>query len=174
MKTIIQNQAKQSSIYETQFGTITQLVITQNFQLFVGPIPITWCSFYFFFPFFFPPSTPNTPNPVKKNKKQKNKSRNPNSLNPVKEEGKKKDEEDQTQRERENKKRRRSHLVWKEKEKKEDEETKLTEPSEGKKKRSKVAVDFNRGTLYVVLITKMPLKTDLWKLKTPKMCFQFP
>ena len=60
------------------------------------------------------------------------------------------------------------------KRKKEDEETKLTEPSEGKKKRSKVAVDFNRGTLYVVLITKMPLKTDLWKLKTPKMCFQFP
>ena len=62
------------------------------------------------------------------------------------------------------------------KRKKEDEETKLTEPSEGKKKkkRSEVAVDFNRGTLYVVLITKMPLKIELWKLKIPKMCFQFP
>ena len=26
----------------------------------------------------------------------------------------------------------------------------------------------------VSLITKMPLKTELWKLKTLKMCFQFP
>ena len=43
-----------------------------------------------------------------------------------------------------------------------------------KKKGSKVATDFDCGTQYVVLITKMPLKIELWKLKTPKMCFQFP
>ena len=42
------------------------------------------------------------------------------------------------------------------------------------KKMSKVATDSNRRTQYVVLITEMPLKTELWKLKTPKMCFQFP
>ena len=64
--------------------------------------------------------------------------------------------------------------MWKEKEKKEDEETKLTEPSKEKKKKkrgSKVVVDFDRGTQYVVLITKMLFKTELWKLKTFKMCF---
>ena len=27
---------------------------------------------------------------------------------------------------------------------------------------------------HVYLITKMPLSYELWKLKTPKMCFQFP
>ena len=59
--------------------------------------------------------------------------------------------------------------------KKEDEETKLTEPSkERKKKGSKVVVDFDCGTQYVVLITEMQFKTELWKLKTTKMCFQFP
>ena len=40
-----------------------------------------------------------------------------------------------------------------------------------KKKRVKVATDFDRGIQYVVLITEMPLKTELWKLKTSKMCF---
>ena len=73
MKTIIQNQAKQSSIYGTQFGTITQLVITQILQLFVGLISITWCRFYFFIFYFFP--TPNTQTHQNqwKNKKIKNK-----------------------------------------------------------------------------------------------------
>ena len=42
------------------------------------------------------------------------------------------------------------------------------------KKWSKVAADRNNGSLYVCLITKMPLKIELWKLKTAKMCFQFP
>ena len=42
-----------------------------------------------------------------------------------------------------------------------------------KKKVSKVATDSDRGTLSVGLITEMPLKTELWKLKIPKMCFQF-
>ena len=68
------------------------------------------------------------------------------------------------------KRRRRSHLVWKKK----DEDTKLIEPSEEEKKKeseSKVAAG---GSLGVCLITEMPLKIELWKLKTPKMCFQFP
>ena len=32
----------------------------------------------------------------------------------------------------------------------------------------------NNGSFYVCLIMEMPSKTKLWKLKTPKMCFQFP
>ena len=39
---------------------------------------------------------------------------------------------------------------------------------------SKVAADPDNGSLHVCLITKMPLKIELWKLKTAKMCFQFP
>ena len=52
------------------FGTITQLIIAQIFQLFVGPIPVTWCSFYFFLFFFiFNPQYRNSSNPGKKKKK---------------------------------------------------------------------------------------------------------
>ena len=43
-----------------------------------------------------------------------------------------------------------------------------------KKKGSKGAADLTSGSLNVCLITKMPLKTELWKMKTAKMCFQFP
>ena len=43
-----------------------------------------------------------------------------------------------------------------------------------KKRGTKVVADSNRGTQYVVLITEMPLKIELWKLKISKMCFQFP
>ena len=68
--------------------------------------------------------------------------------------------------------------MWKEKEKKEDEEThasNLVKKEKKKKKRwSKVAVEYDSGSLHVVLFTEMPLKTELWKLKTVKMCFQFP
>ena len=46
-------------------------------------------------------------------------------------------------------------------------------PMKKKKRGSKVATNSDRRTHYVVLITKMPL-TELWKLKIPKMCFQFP
>ena len=45
------------------------------------------------------------------------------------------------------------------------------------KRASKVALHVNCsdcGTKYVVLFTEMPLKTELWKLKTIKMYFQFP
>ena len=70
---------------QSMFGTITQLIINQNFQLFVGPIPVTWCIFYFSFLFSFNSRYPNSPNPVKKKKKK-----NSNSPNQVKEEEKKK------------------------------------------------------------------------------------
>ena len=33
---------------------------------------------------------------------------------------------------------------------------------------------YDCGTRYVKLFTEMPLKTELWKLKIDKMCFQFP
>ena len=67
----------------------------------------------------------------------------------------------------------------KKKEKKKDEETARTEPSEERKKEkkkrgSKVAVESDSRTRYVMLFTEMSLKTELWKLKTSKMCFQFP
>ena len=42
---------------------------------------------------------------------------------------------------------------------------------EKKKSESKVAAG---GSLYVCLITEMSLKTELWKLKTVKISFQFP
>ena len=67
------------------------------------------------------------------------------------------------------------------KRKKEDEETARTEPSEERKKKrkekkrgSKVAAESDSGTRYMMLFTKMPLKTELWKLKTHFMYFQFP
>ena len=45
--------------------------------------------------------------------------------------------------------------------------------SEKKKEESKVK-SCGCGSLHVCLITKMPLSYELWKLKTAKMCFQFP
>ena len=42
-----------------------------------------------------------------------------------------------------------------------------------KKKESKVK-SCGYGSLHMCLITKMPLIYELWKLKTAKMCFQFP
>ena len=62
--------------------------------------------------------------------------------------------------------------------KEEEKEKKRTQPTETvekkEKKWSKVAADPDSGSLHVCLITKMPLKTELWKLKKAKMCFQFP
>ena len=61
----------------------------------------------------------------------------------------------------------------KKKEKKEGTQpTKTVEKKE--KKWLKVATDPDNGSLHVCLITKMSLKTELWKLKIAKMCFQFP
>ena len=42
-----------------------------------------------------------------------------------------------------------------------------------KKRWSKVAAKYDSKSLHVVLFTEMPLKTELWKLKIAKMCFQF-
>ena len=56
------------------------------------------------------------------------------------------------------------------KKKKKKERTQPMEIVEKKKKGSKVAVDLDSGSL-MYLITKMLLKTKLWKLKTAKMCF---
>ena len=91
--------------------------------------------------FFF--QYPNSPNPVKKKKKTPETARN---------EGK-----------------RRSHLVWKGKKKM---KKRMHRTQWKKKKRwSKVATESDSGSLHVVLFTEMPLKTELWKLKTSKMCF---
>ena len=61
--------------------------------------------------------------------------------------------------------------------------TKLTEPKKKKKgrtedrtvkkKNSKVK-SCGCGSLHICLIIKMSLSYELWKLKTVKMCFQFP
>ena len=47
-------------------------------------------------------------------------------------------------------------------------------PEREREKGQKLRLTSDRETQYVVLITKMPLKTELWKLKTLKMCFQIP
>ena len=48
------------------------------------------------------------------------------------------------------------------------------EEKKGKKKKSKGVADLTSGFFFVCLITKMSLKTELWKLKSAKMYFQFP
>ena len=58
------------------------------------------------------------------------------------------------------------------KRKKEEEDPNSSNPVK-KKKRSKVAAEYNSGSLHVVLFMEMSLKTKLWKLKIVKMCFQF-
>ena len=53
-----------------------------------------------------------------------------------------------------------------------------TAKKKGKKKKSqkwsKVAADTVCGSPFVCLITILPMSDELWKLKTAKMCFQFP
>ena len=54
-----------------------------------------------------------------------------------------------------------------------------TEPRRRKKEKKEtvsgveLTIQCNRSH-HVCLITKMPLSYELWKLKTAKMCFQFP
>ena len=43
-----------------------------------------------------------------------------------------------------------------------------------KKNGQKLRLTVTSGSLHVCLITKIPLETELWKLKTHFMCFQFP
>ena len=40
-------------------------------------------------------------------------------------------------------------------------------------RKKKMATDLTSGSLNVCLITEIPLKTKLWKLKTPKCIFSF-
>ena len=79
-----------------------------------------------------------------------------------------------TQREWEKKKRKKKKPPSvKGKKKKKMKTPNLVKKRKRKKRGSKVATNSDRGTHYVVVITEMPL-TELWKLKIPKMCFQFP
>ena len=92
--------------------------------------------------FFF--QYPNSPNPVKKKKKKntRNCTQWRKKKKPPSVKGKKK------------MKKRMHRTQWKK-----------------KKRWSKVATESDSGSLHVVLFTEMPLKTELWKLKTSKMCF---
>ena len=58
-------------------------------------------------------------------------------------------------------------------EKKKIEQTELVKKKK-KSQRSKVAVEYCLWVPYVCLITILLLSYELWKLKTAKMCFQFP
>ena len=66
------------------------------------------------------------------------------------------------------------------KKKKKKGRTMETEPRRRKKEKKKETVSGVELTIqcnrshHVCLITKMPLSYELWKLKTAKMCFQFP
>ena len=71
---------------------------------------------------------------------------------------------------RRRRRRRKNKLKNRESRKKSGEERKKKEKKR-KGSESKVAAG---ESLSVCLITKMPLKIELWKLKTLKMCFQFP
>ena len=64
---------------------------------------------------------------------------------------------------------------------KEKEKKKMKKCNPMKKERKKKEKDGQKlwlksdsGSLHVVLFTKMLLSYELWKLKTAKMCFQFP
>ena len=58
------------------------------------------------------------------------------------------------------------------------EESGLGREEEEEKKRKERVMDKRQDTVngghHVNIFMKMPLKTELWKLKTAKMCFQCP
>ena len=66
------------------------------------------------------------------------------------------------------------------KEEEEEEEERIEQPTQEKKGKKKVkrwsevAAEYCLWVSYVCLITILPLSYKLWKLKTAKMCFQFP
>ena len=113
-------------------------------------------SFFLFLFFFFFFSVPRSPEPSErireKKKKSKNTRRHLRSPNPG-EEGKKEEEG-----------RHRDHRTQEKKEK--------------RKKKGKIGqklrLSYDQWVHHVCLITKMSLSYELWKLKTTKMCFQFP
>ena len=105
--------------------------------------------------FFFPP-VPKLTEPSGKKKKKKKKPKTNRS---------------------ERKKKKKKKKKKKEKRKKEPN----SQPREEKKKKrkksqkwSKVAARYCLWVSYVCLIIILPLSYELWKLKTAKMCFQFP
>ena len=85
---------------------------------------------------------------------------------------KKKKQRTANPRKRKRKKQRNSQPKKKKKKKKKEQPT-----QEKEKKKSKVVKSCGWNCLrvpHVFLIKKMPLSYELWKLKTAKMCFQFP
>ena len=66
-----------------------------------------------------------------------------------------------------------SEKEGKKKKKKAEEQWRKRKSGE-EKKRSKGATGLTSGSLDLCLITKMSLKTKLWKLKIAKIYFQFP
>ena len=72
------------------------------------------------------------------------------------------------------KKKGRTEDLVKKKEKEKEEEEDWTQEKKGIKKKESKVKSYGCKSLHVCLITKMPLSYELWKLKTVKMCFQFP
>ena len=144
------------------------------FTLFVGSIPVTHCRFFFFF-------YPNSSNLVKKEKKrerERERERNPEQI----EVKKKKTRTDRSERKKKKKKKReetQNRPKWKkEEEEKKRKEKKKNRTAKKKEKKSqkwsKVAASTVCGSTFICLITILLLSYELWKLKTAKMCFQFP
>jgi len=139
----------------------------------MGPIPVTCCNFYFSFS-SFNPQYPNSLNLVKEEEEEKK----PRNLNLVKK-----------RKERKNWAKTKNIMWWQTKKRRKEEWTNKSETEEKKEKKKeqlknsgeerkekgqKLQLTLPSGFFYVCLITKMSLKIELWKLKTPKMCFQFP
>ena len=155
-----------SSPITHHFKYYTRLAPSLNFHHlifftpFVGLIPVTHCRLFFIYLFFLP----NLTKPSEKKKRKKKKTQN--RLNQWKKRKKKREE---TQ----------NKPKWKKKE--EEEKKKRTEQPtrrrKEKKKRSKVVKNCDWVLFvgpYMCLITILSLSYELWKLKTAKMCFQFP
>ena len=131
-------------------------------------MPVTQCNFFFF---LVPKLTEPSEKKEKKKETQtywtqwKKKKKKPNQWRPVKRRSKKKERKNPANGDQ-----------WKKKgEKKKERKNPVSERRNPMKKNgSKGAADLTSGSLHVCLIRKIPLKTELWKLKTAKMCFQFP
>ena len=134
---------------QSVFGTIIQLIITQNFQLFVGPIPVTWYSFYFYFLFF--PSTPSTQIHWTQWKKKKEKEKKEKELSEYQ----------------------KYYVMKNQKKKKKKRKNDLKNNGEERKKKKRVkscSWPWLVGPS-VCLIIKMLLEKKLWNLKIPKSCY---
>ena len=133
------------------------------FTLFMSPIPVTRCSLFFFF--FLVPRNPN-----QKGKKTKKKPRSPKPGG-KKQKRRMKNTQDQTQEKKQKKSKNTQDRTQKE-------IGRHLRPNPGKKKKkvdwSKGALSYDQQVPHMCLITKMPLNYELQKLKTTKMCFQFP